>query len=124
MRYFVIAQDGSRYGPADTDMLQRWLAEGRISAQTTLEGEGSGQRLLASAVLSSLQPPVAASAPPPASASFGNAPVGGQVFVNTSGQGPSAVVPPEIRGWSWAAFLGGGIWSIAHSTSHGSVFLL
>ena len=35
---------------------------------------------------------------------------------NTSGQGPSAVVPPEIMHWSWAAFLMNGIWAIGMRT--------
>lgn len=34
---------------------------------------------------------------------------------NTSGQGSTAIVPDEIKGWNWAAFLMGPIWSIGHS---------
>jgi hypothetical protein len=33
---------------------------------------------------------------------------------NTSGQVKSAVVPKEIRGWNWGAFLGNGIWAIGN----------
>lgn len=33
---------------------------------------------------------------------------------NTSGQGPAAVVPPEIQGWNWGAFLLNWIWAIVH----------
>lgn len=35
---------------------------------------------------------------------------------NTSGQGKSAVIPPEIRGWNWGAFFLNWIWGLANST--------
>lgn len=35
---------------------------------------------------------------------------------NTSGQGKDAVVPAEVRGWSWGAFLLTWIWGIGNST--------
>jgi hypothetical protein len=35
---------------------------------------------------------------------------------NTSGQGASAVLPPEIRGWNWGAFLLNWIWGIGNGT--------
>lgn len=35
---------------------------------------------------------------------------------NTSGQGETAVVPPEIRGWNWGAFLLNWIWGIGNNT--------
>jgi len=31
---------------------------------------------------------------------------------NTSGQGSSAVIPQEIRGWNWGAFLLNWLWSV------------
>ena len=34
---------------------------------------------------------------------------------NTSGQGSTAIVPDEIKGWSWAPFLMGPFWAIGHS---------
>lgn len=34
---------------------------------------------------------------------------------NTSGQGSLAVIPDEIRGWNWGAFLLGWIWGIGNS---------
>jgi len=36
------------------------------------------------------------------------------VAENTSGQGSSAVVPKEIRGWNWGAFLLTWIWAIGN----------
>jgi hypothetical protein len=45
LRYFVIAADGSRYGPADLNMLRAWVAQGRITPETLLEEESSRQRV-------------------------------------------------------------------------------
>jgi hypothetical protein len=36
------------------------------------------------------------------------------VSANTSGQGSSAIVPEEIRGWNWGAFFFTWIWGIAN----------
>lgn len=36
--------------------------------------------------------------------------------LNDSGTGGLAVLPPELKGFSWAAFLMNWIWSIAHNT--------
>jgi hypothetical protein len=33
---------------------------------------------------------------------------------NTSGQGPTAEVPPEIKGWNWGAFFLNWIWGIGN----------
>ncbi|MGA7180710.1 MAG: cytochrome c oxidase assembly factor Coa1 family protein [Thiobacillaceae bacterium] len=35
---------------------------------------------------------------------------------NTSGQGKAAVVPPEIKGWNWGAFLLNWVWGIGNET--------
>ncbi len=35
---------------------------------------------------------------------------------NTSGQGKASVIPSEIRGWSWGAFLLNWIWGIGNQT--------
>lgn len=37
------------------------------------------------------------------------------VVENTSGQGSSAVVPNEIKGWNWGAFLLNWIWGIGNN---------
>lgn len=34
--------------------------------------------------------------------------------LNTSGQGLSAVVPPELQGWNWGAFLLTWVWGIGN----------
>lgn len=35
---------------------------------------------------------------------------------NTSGQGKLAIVPAEIKGWSWGAFLMNWIWGLGNGT--------
>ena len=35
---------------------------------------------------------------------------------NTSGHGKKAIIPPEIKGWNWGAFLLHWIWGIRHNT--------
>jgi hypothetical protein len=39
------------------------------------------------------------------------APLGSE---NTSGEGPTAVVPAELQGWNWGAFLLNWLWAIVH----------
>lgn len=60
MRYFVIADDGTKYGPADEPTLRQWISEGRLTPETWLEEEGSGQRMKARFVV----PPAQSTAPP------------------------------------------------------------
>lgn len=43
---------------------------------------------------------------------------------NTSGQGKTAIVPEEIKGWSWGAFLLGWIWAIGNKTWIGLLTLI
>ena len=50
MRYFVIGDDGQKYGPADIPTLQSWIGEGRLLPTQQVEEEGSGSRLAAGAV--------------------------------------------------------------------------
>lgn len=43
---------------------------------------------------------------------------------NTSGMGESSIVPPEIKGWSWGAFLWSWIWAIGNKTYIGLLALV
>ncbi|MBI4296844.1 MAG: ribonuclease G [Chloroflexi bacterium] len=43
---------------------------------------------------------------------------------NTSGQGSTAVIPPEIRGWNWGAFIMNWIWAIGNSVWIGLLALI
>ena len=70
MNYFVIdSASGQKYGPADIETLNRWIAEGRVTPQTTLEDATSGAQIGASAVAglnfgNIAPPPTTPSAPP------------------------------------------------------------
>jgi hypothetical protein len=50
MGYFVIADDGNKYGPADLATLNAWIAEGRLQPNTILEEVQTMERRPASAV--------------------------------------------------------------------------
>ncbi len=48
--HYVVASDGQKYGPADIPTLNTWIAAGRLYPTSTLEEEGTGRRLPASAL--------------------------------------------------------------------------
>jgi hypothetical protein len=84
VRYFVIGDDGQKYGPADIATLNSWITEGRLLPTQQLEDEASGLRLAAGAVQGlnfPLQGP-AVGAPQPApgnpyEGAYNRGPVGG-----------------------------------------------
>jgi hypothetical protein len=41
-------------------------------------------------------------------------PLADNTTFNTSGQGPSAIVPPELQGWNWGACLLTWVWGIGN----------
>ena len=41
---------------------------------------------------------------------------GAQMAENTSGRGKAAVLPDQLRGWNWGAFLLNVLWGIGNST--------
>lgn len=47
MKYFVQGANGAKYGPANLDILQKWVEENRILPLTTLIAEDTGMSLLA-----------------------------------------------------------------------------
>lgn len=81
MRYYVIGDDGQKYGPADVETLNSWATEGRLAPTTILEDEASGTRMAASAV-GGLNFPAPQAAPQPG-------PVSGPVS-NPSSAAPGA----------------------------------
>ena len=87
MRYFVIGDDGQKYGPADVPTLKQWITDGRLLATTIVENEATGERMSAQAV-PGLNFPIAA--PPQSSGPVGNygapAPMGSPA--------PTGYVPP------------------------------
>jgi TM2 domain-containing membrane protein YozV len=48
--YFVMGEDGGRYGPADIDMLVQWANEGRLLGATTLIERGSERSIRADSI--------------------------------------------------------------------------
>ena len=106
MRYFVIGDDGQKYGPADVATLQTWIAEGRLLPTQQLEDESSGLRQAAAAV-NGLRFPTAAApgapgAPggPPTGSPYGQAP-GGSPYsrpVNTQVSGDDGNTDATL-GW-------------------------
>jgi hypothetical protein len=62
--YYVLGQDGHRYGPADVATLTQWAYDGRVLPTTLLEDAGSGARMPASAVAGITFGPQAMSPPP------------------------------------------------------------
>ena len=50
MQYFVVAPDGTSYGPADMPTLQQWAAEGRILPDSMIRNASTGQSQLASSI--------------------------------------------------------------------------
>lgn len=65
MRYFVLGDNGQKYGPADVPTLEAWATEGRLLAATQLEDETTGERKSAAELLPSRFQSVT---PPPAAA--------------------------------------------------------
>ena len=45
--YFVIGDNGAKYGPADEFVLQEWIGQNRLSSKMQLENVATRQRLLA-----------------------------------------------------------------------------
>jgi hypothetical protein len=64
MPYYVIGDDGQKYGPADVATLNQWIAENRLVRTQILEDEASGSRMAASAVEGLNFPPPAAAPGP------------------------------------------------------------
>ncbi len=138
-QYFVLADDGTKYGPADIATLNQWIADGRLLPTTLLEQEGSGITFRASAVTGLnfptdsiySQPPTV---PSPGVSSYGVPSPGGQnpgpygassnAYSSYGSQESSAyaayprmgydanqVVP---KGFNWGAFYFNWIWGLNH----------
>ncbi len=91
MRYFVIGDDGQKYGPADVATLNSWITEGRLLPTQQLEDESSGLRIAASAV-QGLTFPVPSAQPVPGGqpGASGNPYAAGQPYQQTYPRGGSA----------------------------------
>jgi len=92
MGYYVLGDQGQKYGPADVQTLNQWISEGRLLAHSQLEDEESGARMAASVVsglsFAPAAPPVASNYP-----RFGAAP---QFQPQMPRQAPSVGFTPDI----------------------------
>jgi hypothetical protein len=79
--YKIIGADGKEYGPISTDILTKWLAEGRINAQTKVLPEGATEWKTLGEIpeLAAAQPAAPAPIPPMGGFSTGVTPAKDQV---------------------------------------------
>ena len=122
IRYFVIAADGQKYGPADVATLNNWIAEGRLQSQSLLQEENSSLQVEARGVPALKfvprtvgtipTPPPAPQTPGPSSPGFGNpydaprpmGPSQPQPFSSNYPRGPQFQPKPAMSGqlvWVW-----------------------
>ncbi|GMV38244.1 MAG: hypothetical protein AMXMBFR61_27520 [Fimbriimonadales bacterium] len=108
MKYYVVDLSGQKYGPADIATLQAWAREGRVSGDSVLEAEGTGQRTTAAAVLG----PTAFAVQPPFAQRQGGGAFGEQVPQTVQ---PGGALPYQLQGkFNWGAFFLGWIWGLNH----------
>lgn len=88
MRYFVLDDAGQQFGPADMPLLQQWVDQGRIAANTRLKNEMTNEIVVASTT--GLRFPVPPSATPPTT-SFGASPT--TPFGSTTSAPPPSANP-------------------------------
>lgn len=41
--YRIIGSDGREYGPVEAEQIKRWIADGRVSAATKVQAEGTSE---------------------------------------------------------------------------------
>ena len=57
MNYFVISNDGQKYGPADVATLNQWAQQGRVLPTSMLEDSATGQQIVANQLPGLMFPP-------------------------------------------------------------------
>jgi len=118
MRYFVIGDDGQKYGPADVATLNSWITEGRLLATTLLENEATGERVAAQALPGlafaavGIPTPASSGYVAPASQRAGDQPGGYAAYPRAGAPGAGPQVVP--KGFNWGAFVFGWIWGLNH----------
>lgn len=96
MNYYVIGDQGQKYGPADVPTLNEWIAQGRVQPHTMLEDEASGGRIAARATPGLNFPMV----PPPAAAA-------GSPYPRTNAYATAPAAPMAASGNAMGYALGG-----------------
>jgi hypothetical protein len=73
--YKIIGADQKEYGPVSAEEMRRWIAEGRVNAQTLVQGEGQTdwRPLSTFPELATVAQPMPGSAPMPATPNIGAA---------------------------------------------------
>ncbi len=115
MKYFVIAADGQRYGPADIPTLNQWIAEGRINAQTLL-GDEAGEPPVVATLVPGLEfggAQTATTAPSaPVSPAYPTDSLNQPSYVNYPRGGQ--MVGDVPTNFNWGAFFFTWIWGLNH----------
>lgn len=122
MEFFIIGENGEKFGPADLATLNQWIGDGRVLPTTTVERSSDGVRGLASQVpgLNFGPPSSAVMDVPPAgygAAPSGSIPTAGMqtAYPRQTYNFDPNVVPPEINGgFNWGAFFFTWIWGLNH----------
>lgn len=133
MNYFVVLDDGRKFGPADAATLNQWIAENRVTRETLLEDEATGERKRADSVaglaFSPAPPPVVQSARPAASSPFDPLTPRPSPTQPVPVKAPSSTylrpaqqeelvdgVPKRLKGgFNFAAFWLTWVWGVCHS---------
>ncbi len=129
MEFYVVGDNGDKYGPADLATLNQWIADGRLLPNSKVERSADGIQGLASQVPGLNFGPVSApgnimgDAPAQASyadptAAYGAVPPGQFVesgYPRARNTYDPNVVPAEIMGrFNWGAFFWNWIWGLNH----------
>ena len=148
MKYYVIGIDGNKYGPCDIDILNEWICEKRIVADTELVDK-NGNSFKASEIIPELNLYI----------SFSNDDIDidgititdqlaqevlseqsedivneiseidlsipGNVYDdgNDSGSGDNAVLPLELSKFNWGACFLAPLWGVAHNAKYKNIVL-
>ena len=118
----MIGSDGNSYGPYTKAELTSFISENRITPNTILTDE-YGRQSQANSILSfGYQSQSYGNQGYGATSNYGGQYGAGHGYGtsgydgNSSGTGPNAVLPMELRGLNWGAFMFTWIWGIAHKT--------
>lgn len=129
MKFYVIANDGGKFGPADIATLNQWIQEDRIYPDTQVESAETGMRQTArdvpGLVFAAPAPAPGGAAPyqqadplrqPTQQSPFTNPPQPGSPYPRVGpGQFAPGGVPPQCQGgFNFGAFCFTWIWGLNH----------
>src|SRR5689334_17380904 len=87
MRYYMIADDGTKYGPADLPILNQWIVEGRVGPLSTLQEVATARYVRADTVPGLAFHAPMAQMPPPPGNPYQNAPASPVAYPRPGAQG-------------------------------------